>query len=358
LSPLLSSNRLRVLGSGLALPGEPISNEGLISQMARLGVSGAGRGLGIAKTLGISSRHVSRPMLARKEGPRTGCANPDLATRALQAALASARFEANDLGYIIGHTATPHTLLPPNMSWVADLLGYEGPYAELRQACTGFANALTLATSMLASKGAKPIAIVGSETGSLYFDPKSVETDNSQLVNVMQMGDGAGAVILGPDTGAPGPAIESAFYGTKGLRKSPGLCLELGGSAKPFTQDGLGILTFTHDYGAVRESGADLFDCGVAAAKQLGVELEGVKVIIPHQANGRMAKFLAPRLGVPEEKVFVNADHVGNTGSAAIWLAFHELRSGGTLRAGDMVLVLGAEATKFMYGGFLYRHAI
>ena len=53
--------------------------------------------------------------------------------------------------------------------------------------------------------------------------------------------------------------------------------------------------------------------------------------------------------------MFVNADHLGNTGSAAIWLALAELRR--TLAPGASVVALGAEATKYMFGGFCYLHA-
>ena len=66
--------------------------------------------------------------------------------------------------------AEPHTLLPPNISWTADQLGFAGQYMELRQACTGFANALTIAASMLQSGAADRICIVGSETGSVFYD--------------------------------------------------------------------------------------------------------------------------------------------------------------------------------------------
>jgi len=52
--------------------------------------------------------------------------------------------------------------------------------------------------------------------------------------------------------------------------------------------------------------------------------------------------------------VFVNANRLGNTGSAAIWLAFAELRS--RMKLGESVLVLGAEATGHMFGGFRYVH--
>ena len=66
------------------------------------------------------------------------------------------------------------------------------------------------------------------------------------------------------------------------------------------------------------------------------------------------AELLSAEIDVDPARVFVNANRVGNTGSAAIWLALAELRE--TLHAGERVLILGAEATKHMFGGFLYVH--
>ena len=67
-----------------------------------------------------------------------------------------------------------------------------------------------------------------------------------------------------------------------------------------------------------------------------------------------MAEFLSPFLGIESGHVFVNAERLGNTGSAAIWLALAELRK--RLLPGSSVLALGAEATKYMFGGFHYVH--
>jgi 3-oxoacyl-[acyl-carrier-protein] synthase-3 len=67
-----------------------------------------------------------------------------------------------------------------------------------------------------------------------------------------------------------------------------------------------------------------------------------------------MAELLGPFLGIEPSRVFVNADRLGNTGSAAVWLALAELRS--RLEPGASVLTLGAEATKYMFGGFHYVH--
>jgi 3-oxoacyl-[acyl-carrier-protein] synthase-3 len=54
--------------------------------------------------------------------------------------------------------------------------------------------------------------------------------------------------------------------------------------------------------------------------------------------------------------VVVTADRLGNLGSAAIWVSLHQIRTAGRLRPGDRVLVLGAESTKYMFGGFVYTH--
>jgi 3-oxoacyl-[acyl-carrier-protein] synthase-3 len=65
-----------------------------------------------------------------------------------------------------------------------------------------------------------------------------------------------------------------------------------------------------------------------------------------------MAELLGPFLGIEPSHIFVNADRIGNTGSAAIWLALAEIRS--SLKPGESILALGAEATKYMFGGFHY----
>lgn len=347
---------LRLLGSGVALPGPPVSTGELLATLHdRFGV-GLHRFIAreVAKRMGIETRHVARDLIEAIEPPREGDSNPDLAARALNGALSEAQLTSNQLSYLFGHTTSPHTLLPPNISWVADQLGYEGPYVELRQACTGFANALQLAAALLTEEVAAPVAIVGSETGSVYFDPGSMGKDAEQLINLVQMGDGAGAVVLGPENQTPGPRIEYLFYGSLGTGYKPGFYLDHGGSGRP-SCDGT-VPSFRHDFAGVRDHGLSLFEAGAKAAVSLGIELLSVDWILPHQANARLGEILAPLLKVPAEKFFVDCDKVGNLGSASIWVALHHLRASGKLKTGDTVLVLGAEATKYLYGGFVYRH--
>jgi 3-oxoacyl-[acyl-carrier-protein] synthase-3 len=318
--------KLKVLGMGMALPGPPVATAELLGLVEkRFGVAVMRSGTAIADRLKIQTRHICRDFAARHEGPRSGHSNPDLAATALRAALAEARLRVNDLAYLIGHTTSPACLVPPNTALVADRVGFTGPYMELRQACTGFANALVIAQGILSVPGAKAVAIIGSETGSVYFDPQHVGEDKGQLVNLVQMGDGAAAIVLGPDDSTPGAYLSHNFFGHIGFGRAPGFTLATGGSNKPFADRG--TIEFEHDFAAVRASGPELFDHGAAVAGTFGTAVDAVDHVIPHQANGRMTELLGPYLGVEPRRVFVNAERLGNTGSAAIWLALAELRS-------------------------------
>ncbi len=345
-----SATRLKLLGSGSALPGNPVDNDELLAALAAHCGAGKARLAGkYADRLGIRSRHVSRDLSRAKSGTRTGFDAPTLCRNAIVNALGNA-----DMSFLIGHTATPHSLLPPNIAWVADQLEYAGPYLELRQACAGFANALAIAAAMIAEDESASIGIVGSENGSPYFDISADFANREQLINFVQMGDGAGAVLLGLDDGGGQTVISDVFVGQIGVGMQPGISLEGGGSADP-NCDG-GLPWFNHRARDVRKSGEKLIEAGITAIESRGYSLGEFDWIIPHQANGRIAEMFARRFPETEGRVFVTADRLGNLGSAAIWVAFDELLCSGKLERGQRILVLGAEASKYLYGGFVYTH--
>ena len=346
--------RLRLMGSGSAFPGLPVSNEDLLDALSHCcDKRGVRRAAWIMDRLGIHSRHLSRDLKKPISGTRPGMDNPSLCCEALQATLTDASVSLADCQYLIGHTASPHTPVPPNIAWVAERLDFSGPYLELRQACTGFANALQIAAGMLVHIDQAPVAIVGSETGSVYSKLSEDFLDREQLVNYVQMGDGAGAVLLGADTGEGSGIISDIFIGHIGLGWEPGFIMPEGGSASPHSDTG--VPRFHHATNAVFERGTDLFLAGLKAMENRGYHLSDFDWILPHQANGRMAELFENRLGVPADRILVTANRLGNLGSAAIWVALDQLRRSENLRPGDRVLVLGAEATKYMYGGFVYH---
>ena len=345
-----SETKLKLLGSGSALPGDPISNDELLAALAEhCGAAKAKLARKFVQRLGILSRHVSRDLGKAVSGTRPGLDAPTLCKTAIVNAAGN-----TDMSYLIGHTATPHSLLPPNIAWVADELRYVGPYVELRQACTGFSNALTIAAAMIAEDNKAKIGIVGSENGSPYFDISNDFADREQIINFVQMGDGAGAALLGNDDGSGQEIVSDIFVGQIGVGMQPGISLEGGGSGNPVCEKGMPY--FKHRARDVRRSGEKLIEASITAIESRGYSLGEFDWIIPHQVNGFIGELLADRYPETRDKVFVTADRLGNLGSAAIWVSFDELRRCGKLASGQRVLILGAEASKYLYGGFVYTH--
>ncbi len=345
---------LSILGTGIALPGPAVSAEALIDRLEHaFGLHDGRLARGLARHLGVATRHLVRDFTARREAPRSGHRNPELASAALARALDRAGLAVNDLGYVLAHTATPAQPLPANVSEIAAILRYRGPYAEFRQACTGFASALQFASALLARHDAAPVAIVGSETGSVYFDPLDSRADRSQWVNLLQMGDGAGAVILGPArTGAV--TLHSAFVGQLGVDSS-GLRQPSGGSDRPWIDDH--VMTFEHDFRSVARQGPELLDAAHAVLANRSERTDRVSKVVPHQANGRMGEWLSRRWQMPPSKFFGNGRDVGNLGSASIWAALDAFLQSQELEQDEEAWFLGAEATQYTFGGFVVRDA-
>ncbi|USD67908.1 3-oxoacyl-[acyl-carrier-protein] synthase III C-terminal domain-containing protein [Vibrio sp. SCSIO 43136] len=343
--------KVKLLSHGAALPPNRYTTDQMLETLQSLsGWRYAKLAQRISKHLGVESRHLSRDVRLKTSAPTPS--NSDLAVEVVQACLDQAHLQSSDLDYLLAHTCTPDTQVPPSVAWVADKINYKGLYLELRQACTGFASALQMAVPRIESLG-KPVMLVGSETGSVYFDHAPQFLDQAQLVNYLQMGDGAAGVLLGSDDGSGQGIISDIYMGQIGVGKSPGLYLD-GGSTSVYTQEG--PARFHHDAAKVKQNGEMLFKAAIDALNEQGHQLDSFDYIIPHQASGHIDVHFSKATGIAQEKIINDAKHLGNLGSSAIWMSFSRLLSSGKLEHGDRVLVIGAEATKYLYGGFIYTH--
>lgn len=342
-------NDLNLLSINAVLPPQQVTNKTLFDTLETLcGRTVKRKAEIIANRLGVQKRHLVRDLTT----PLSACipSSIDMSSEALTNALLSANLSASDLGYLLSHTCTPHTQVPPNASWIADKLEVNAPYLELRQACTGFANALQIASAFSLSEP-KPLAIVGCETGSVYFDINKDFISTSQLVNYMQMGDGCAAAIVQHATQSK-QRISDMYIGQIGHGKEPGFYLDGGSNTV-----GAGEMArFHHNTEAVKKSGEKLFELGLQAVLSRGYQVEDFDYILPHQANGHIDTMIAKKLGVPIQGVINDGKVLGNLGSAAIWVSLARMINSGKLKRGDKVVVLGAEATKYLYGGFVYTH--
>jgi len=349
----LAQGRRSLLGWGAAYPGPAVSTHELCERVEHgFGVPTQRWARWLSAKIGVQTRHLCRDFAQAQEAPRAGDRNPELAAAALHRALTKADLPPDSLAYLMSHTTTPAQCLPAGSAEIARLIGHTGAHLELRQACTGFANALQMAFALTASPDAPPVAIVGVETGSVFFDPHSLQERSAQWVNFLQMGDGAAAVIIGPDQGRDDcPTISAAFFGQAQQAPEPGLRLRVGGSDHAWAN--AGTLAFEHDYDSVLQEGLALLEHGRAALAGQGHEIEQAAWVVPHQASGAVAPWLAKRWGLPLARVCAHGARVGNMGSASIWAALDDVLLSAPSWPTDRALFLGAEATQYSCGGFV-----
>jgi 3-oxoacyl-[acyl-carrier-protein] synthase-3 len=219
------------------------------------------------------------------------------------------------------------------------------------------------ASSALAAGTAKVALIVAVETPSLFLklNPDAPYFDKADQINAALFGDGAGAILLA----ARNPANDGMTLGSIRLRsvgsgKRPGIWITGSGSEHPLTADLRGdgnLFRVRQDFQGVIESGVQLYDRAfreILAAE--GAARDRVALVIPHQANGQMAELLAGVFGDLSDRLFIHVKRVGNCGAASILMALDEaLESRSPLRRGDLIAIVSAEASKWLYGGAAIR---
>lgn len=258
----------------------------------------------------------------------------DLAAAAAEKALADAGLGATDLDEIIVASDTPEVYTPDTAAFLQHRLGAsEVPAFDLGgSGCAGFVLGLDVAKSRVMA-GADRVLVVGVELISRLMD----WTDRNTCV---LFGDAAGAVVVG--RGDIKAELIGANSGTDGSRAGI-LTLETGGTRRPFT-------TAEAEKGGQHDivmNGREVFREAVRRMSastetllgQIGKSIDDVALVIPHQANLRILEAVRSRLGLAAERVFVNVDRFGNTGSASVPLALAQAREEGRIGAGDLVVL-------------------
>ncbi|PHS28328.1 MAG: 3-oxoacyl-ACP synthase [Robiginitomaculum sp.] len=324
----MSRFRSVVAGVGSYLPKKILSNDDL-AKMVNTSDEW------IRQRTGIKRRHIAA------EGETTS----DLGTEAAKNALKSAGMEAGDIDLIILATATPDLTFPASATIIQANIGMVRGFAfDLNAVCSGFLYALATADSFIARGQARNALVIGAETFSRILDWE----DRSTCV---LFGDGAGAVVLTGEPGAPGMGERGIIHS---YLRSDGRFTDLlyvdGGPSK------------TQTVGHLRMSGNQVFrhaitNIAASIAKVLddaGLTVSDVDWFVPHQANQRILEGISRRLGLPEERVVSTVAEQGNTSAASIPLALDTACRDGRIKKGDLVL-MEALGGGFTWGAALVR---
>lgn len=273
----------------------------------------------------------------------------DLAQAAATAALDDAGLDIGDIDELIVATDTPELFLPDTASVLQHRLGAGAiPSYDLGgSGCAGFVLALDIARSRAADRDRR-VLVVGVELLTRLMD----WTDRNTCV---LFGDAAGAAVVGRSE--RGSRILAARAGTDGSRGDI-LCLEVGGTRLPFSEErarqGLHKRVVMKGREVFREAVARMTAVSRAVLDDAGLSLDQIALVVPHQANLRILRAVQQDLGLPDDRVFVNVQEYGNTGSASVPLALWDARRQGRVKPGDLVL-LTAFGAGFHWAGLVLR---
>jgi len=305
----------------------------------------------------------------RRYADRIGETTTTMGVEAAKIAIERAHITPEDVDFIIFATLSPDYYFPG----CAVLLQREMKMKEvgaldIRNQCSGFIYALSIAEQFVKTGMYKNVLVVGSEKHSFALDFST----RGRAVSVI-FGDGAGAVVVQPTT-ENGKGILSTHLHSDGddaeklamyyPGASSGIWLdkmpdwpdqELGGllMTKEMLEDGTAFPNM--DGQAVFKKAVVKFPEVIheALAKN-NLKTNDIDLLIPHQANLRISQFVQKTLGLREDQVFNNIQKYGNTTAASVPIALCEAWEEGKIKDGDLVC-LAAFGAGFTWGSALIR---
>lgn len=264
---------------------------------------------------GITQRHIA----GENE------ATSDMATLAAKKAMEKAGVKEDQVDLIIVATTTPDLVFPSTAVIVQEKLNIkQGAAFDVQAVCSGFVYALSIADSFIKTGQAKTAIVIGADKMSSILNWEDRGT-------CVLFGDGAGAVVL-----------QASEDNTRGILSTD---LHSDGAYRSILQADGGI-SATGTVGKLTMKGKDVFKHAVTkmeqgvrdALQKNNLSIDDINWLIPHQANARILKQVASKLGVADEKLVLTVETHANTSAASIPLALAELDASGKLLPHQLVV--------------------
>ena len=301
----------------------------------------------IQERTGIQQRHFAT------KGKDT---TTNMGVRAAEMAIAKANINKEDIDFLIFATLSPDYYFPGCGVLAQKELGINTIGAlDIRNQCSGFVYALSVADQFIKTGMYKNILVIASETQSPALDL----TTRGRNMAVL-FGDGAGAVILS-QTEEEGKGILSSHLHSEGAYAEELAIITPGVGKKWVTElikenNPEDISYFPHMNGqfVFKNAVVRFSEVIVEGLKHNKLTEKEIDLFIPHQANLRISQFIQQKFKLSDDKVFNNIQKYGNTTAASIAIALAEAVEQKRIKENDLVL-LAAFGSGFTWGSVVIR---
>lgn len=348
-------HRSRIAGIGMYVPHHVVTNNDLLKYMDTSDEW-------IQERTGIKERRYAH---------RTEETTTTMGVEAAKIAIGRAGITPQDIDFIVFATLSPDYYFPGcGVLLQRAMKMNEIGALDVRNQCSGFVYALSVADQFIKTGMYKNILVVGSEKHSFGLD-FSTRGRNISVI----FGDGAGAVVLQPAAAQSRSGILSTHLHSDGESAEILAMFNPGTHANHWTaepvadfdEDGIGDMFMSHEMIDKAQNfpymdGPAVFKKAIVkfpevieeALRSNGLQTSDIHLLIPHQANLRIAQFVQQKLKLKDDQVFNNIDKYGNTTAASIPIALCEAWEQGKINEGDLVC-LAAFGSGFTWGSALLR---
>ena len=259
------------------------------------------------------------------------CNFSDMAIVAAGHALAAADLDPGELDLILLGSLTNDSLCPNTASLIADAIGARNAAAiDINSACTGFLYGLHIGTNLIRTGAHKKVLVIGGEFISHYMNWSRRDV-------AVLFGDACGAVVIEATDEETG--LLTANIGCESDAKYAIQITNLGSAYSRMTDDFLYVdWNFEGQEVFKRAVRAMAQACGNVLEQQ-GLSIADVDLVVPHQANKRILDALAKKVGLDEDRVFINVHKYGNTSAGTIPVALTEALEENKIKPGGHVLM-------------------
>ncbi|TFG74016.1 MAG: ketoacyl-ACP synthase III [Flavobacteriales bacterium] len=302
----------------------------------------------IQERTGIKERrHVSKG---------DGNTTTTMGVKAAKIAIERAGIDKDDIDFIVFATLSPDYYFPGPGVLVQRDLGIKTVGAlDVRNQCSGFVYAISVADQYIKSGMYKNVLVIGSELHSHGLDMST----RGRGVSVI-FGDGAGAAVLGREEDST-KGILSTHLHSEGQHAEE-LSLIAPGMGKRWVTDIIADNDPNDESYYPYMNGQFVFKNAVVRFSEVimeGLAANGLKpsdidMLIPHQANLRISQFIQKKFGLSDDQVYNNIMKYGNTTAASIPIALTEAWEQGKIKSGELV-VLAAFGSGFTWGSVIIR---